>query len=874
MAWRARRVSYATVRTLSDALDIPEALAWTLARRGLDTPDTAGEFIHADGPLAPPEALDGIAPIAERLLDAVAAGRTIAIHGDYDCDGVCATATLAGPLRGLGASVLTFLPSRFSDGYGVRIETVERLADEGASILICVDCGTSAVDALARAAELGLEPIVLDHHLAGGQRPPGLIANPALGIAPPDAPAAAGVVFAVVRALAARTGADLLGIDPDDQLDLVALATIADAVPLVGDNRRLVIRGLERMRRSPRPGIVALCRAAGTDPRTLDARALAFTLAPVINAAGRLEHPDRALALLMEDDLARAGVIADELWSVNAARRDVEQGITAEAIAQIEASPSEIRDANAIIAIGDGWHEGVIGIVASRLVEHFDRPALVLTRDQEIAKGSGRSLPDLDLHDLLGRASTRLTRWGGHAGAVGLQLPAREVAAFRDEFLAAAAGLADTLARARVRPVDAVVGARELTLATAEAFEALAPFGRGNPQPRLVMPACTTEAAGTMGKDRRHLNVRLHCGGAHLRAVGFGLGHRVGALADGTRVDVQVRLGIERFQGIVGPRVTIDQIDAVIPGPDAVSCASACDLRCAARRGLADIRSRLAADQDPVRSIAGGSPRGIMDQRGLGVGLVRIAALAGADAGVVVVVGDVPRRRSVLADALHPDRIGVELATLAGVRCAPAGAAERLALAGRRAGIVVADYAALGEYALPGDTHLVVLDPPAEPAHIAALQTRSADRWVHLVWTAHEVAFMRALTDERWDLDPLARSLWPSLEAGGTWAWDPTLEAVLLGDASAIRHPAAVADVLAAFVELGLAEVSDDGLTVARRSEQRPFAQAPRALQAAERRAAAHAFLDLAPTVDPFRLGHDAGSPPAAIAGADQRSTV
>jgi len=263
-----------------------------------------------------------------------------------------------------------------------------------------------------------------------------------------------------------------------------------------------------------------------------------------------------------------------------------------------------------------------------------------------------------------------------------------------------------------------------------------------------------------------------------------------------------------------------------------------------------------------------------MDQRGLGVGLVRIAALAGADAGVAVVVGDIPRRRAVLADALHPERIGVELATLAGARCAAAGAAERLAVAGRRAGIVVVDYAALDACDLPADMHIVVLDPPAEPAHIAALQARAAQRWVHLVWTAHEVAFMRAVTDERWDLEPLARALWPTLASGGPWAWNRELEALLLGDGPAIRHPEAVADVLAAFVELGLAEVSDAGLVLARPDVRRPFGQAPRAQRAAERHAAAHAYLDLASTLDPFRPDADGVPAPVPIAGADQRSTV
>jgi single-stranded-DNA-specific exonuclease len=878
VAWRARRVPFATVRTLRDTLEIPESLAWTLVRRGLDTPELALEFIRADGPLDPPESLDGIAEIADRLLEAIAAGRRIAIHGDYDCDGVCATAVLARPLRSLGADVVTFLPSRFIDGYGVRVETVEHLADEGVSVLVCVDCGTSAIDALTRAAELGMEPLVLDHHLAGGQRPPGLIANPALGIAPADAPAAVGVVFAVVRALAARSGGGLLGIDPDAELDLVALATVADAVPLVGQNRRLVMRGLAQMRRAPRPGIVALCQAAGVDPRTLDARALGYTIAPVINAAGRLEHPDRALALLLDDNVDSARPVADDLWRVNAERRDVEQLITAEAIAQIEASPPEIRDANAIVAIGDGWHEGVVGIVASRLVDHFDRPALVIARDGDIAKGSGRSLPDLDLHDLLGRASGRLTRWGGHAGAVGLQLPAGEVAAFREELLAAANALGDVLDRARIRPVDAVVGARELTLETAEAFETLAPFGRGNPQPRLLMPGCTAEAAGVMGKSRQHLNVRLHCGGAHLRAVGFGHGHRRGALADGARIDAQVRLGIERYQGLVGPRVTIDRIEPVVTGRDAVACAPACDLGCTERQGLVQIRAGIAETGAPGHVTATTGPLGVEDHRGQGVALVRIAALAAADGGVVVVVGDVSRRRAMVADVLHPDRIGVELATLAGSRCSAPEATTRLGLAERRPGITLVDYGALAEFPLPATAHVVVLDPPPDADRAADLRARAGGHWVHLTWTAHEVEFMRALAMERWDLRPLAQELWPELSRNRTWSWDGALERLLLGEGPAIRPPAAVADVLAAFAELGLVRVSADRLEVATPRERRPFADAPRAARAAARLTAELAYLDMAATLELFPP--ESGYPEIPVATrsqpshAAQRSTV
>jgi single-stranded-DNA-specific exonuclease len=856
--WKFGRVPYADVRTLCDELDIPEAMAWTLVRRGLDTPEIAGEFIRADGPLDPPGALDGVEAIADALLEAASHGATIAIHGDYDCDGVCSTAILARPLRSLGATVATFLPSRFTDGYGVRVETVERLADAGTAVLVCVDCGTSSVDALTRAAELGMQSIILDHHLSAGVRAPGLIANPALGIATDDAPAAAGVVFAVIRALAERGGQGVLAPDPDTEIDLVALATVADAVPLVGQNRRLVLRGLAQMQRAPRPGIRALCRAAGVDPRTLDARAIGYTLAPVINAAGRLDHPDRALELLLSDDDVAALSIAEELWRLNADRREVEQRITAEAIAQIEASPPEIRDAHAIVAIGDRWHEGVVGIVASRLVDHFDRPTLVLTRDGDVAKGSGRSLPGFDLHDLLGQASGRLGRWGGHAGAVGLQLPASQVAAFRDEFLAAAAAIGPMLDRARVRPIDAVVGARELTLETAEAFEALAPFGRGNPQPRLLMPGCTTEAAGKMGADRRHMNVRLHCGGAHLRAVGFGHGHRVPDLRDGARVDVQVALGVERYQGLVGPRVTINHIEPVTEGRPPVGCAVACDRLCGDRITAARLRDAVLGEAQPVLVTDPALPRGVDDQRGAGVALVRIASLAGADGGVAVVVGDIPRRRAMLTELLHPDRIGVEIATLAGVRCAPDPLSSRLELASRRPGILLIEYAMLTRVAVPDNLHLVVLDPPSDPGDAARLRTCAANRWTHLVWTRHEAQFMRDLAAERWDLRPLATAIWRELAGHHMFTWSEAAAIALAGDGSALRHPDAVADVLAAFGELGLLEISADGLTIRAPDVARSLESAPRIAAAAARFAEAQAYLDLAASVDVFDDARDA----------------
>lgn len=850
MGWRAPRVAFAEVAALRQELDCPEILAWTLVRRGLGDPAAAREFIRADGPLDPPEAIAGVPQAADRLVTALRRGERIAVHGDYDCDGVCSTAVLAGSLRAAGGDVVTFLPSRFTDGYGVRTETVERLAADGVRVLVCVDCGTTAVDALQRAADLGLECVVLDHHLAAGVRPPGIIANPALGRPRDDAPAAAGVVFAVTRALGERIGGGLLGPTPEDDIDLVALATVADAVPLVGQNRRLVARGLAAMRANPRPGIRALCRAAGIDPRTLDARHLGFSLGPSVNAAGRMRDASEALTLMLCTDLDEAMPLAERLWQLNVERRDVERRITEEAIAQIEASPDALRDAHAIVAAGDGWHEGVVGIVASRLVERFDRPAIVITRDGDQAKGSGRSLAGVDLHDLVGRADSRLTRWGGHAGAVGLQLPAADVAAFRDELLAAAEGIGAVIERARIRPVDAVAGARELTLENAESLQALAPFGRGNPSVRLLMPGCRAEGASTVGSGR-HLSVRLVCGGAHARAVGFGHGHRAGSIGDGDRLDAHVSLGVERWQDLTGAKVVIERLEALRAArPVTGECATACDVTCGSRRDISYIRERALAPSprlpDPPPPAP---PLTVSDLRGEGAGMSRIVALCGADAGVAVVVADVPARRTALREVLAPARIGVEVATLTGSRCALAAARDRIALAEGRPALLLVEAASLADVALPPGLHVVALDPPATAWEAGWLRARAGGRHLHLVWGAEEVALADRVAEDRWGLRPLAAAVWRALRDAGGLPWGPELERLLVGE-GVLPHPDAVADALVALSEIGLLELTADGVRVVASTPSSPLEDAPRAVRCAAMRHQTRGFLALAPTLD------------------------
>jgi single-stranded-DNA-specific exonuclease len=852
VSWRTSRVAFSEVAALQQALDVPEPVAWVLVRRGLGDPAVAREFMSSDGPLAPAEDLAGIAEAADRLARAVRVGESIAVHGDYDCDGICSTAILVSALRGRGAEVHPFLPSRFREGYGVAESSVEALADRGARVLVCVDCGTSATQALTRAVDLGLDPIVLDHHLAGGRRPPGILANPALGRPADDLPAAAGVVHMLVRALAARLDGGALAPDADECIDLVALATVADAVPLVGDNRRRVAMGLRAMRERPRAGIAALCAAAAIEPRVISARSLGFTLAPCINAAGRLAHPDRALELLLAADRETADPIGLELWNLNDERREVERAIVEQAIAQVEAEPDEIRRAGVIVASGDGWHEGVVGIVASRLAERFERPAVVIARQGETAKGSGRSVPGVDLHALVGAAAGSLIRWGGHPGAVGLELPAAAIARFRDDLIEAAEGARAAIARARVRAVDAVVGGPDLTLATAEALDRLAPFGRGNPPVRLVVPAAELAEPSRVGQGK-HLQVRLRSAGVHARAIGFRMGERAAHLDLDERHDAVIGLEVERWQGVVGPRVSIEAIDAVEPRPVLPGmCAQACDAGCRDRRALAELRA-MALGEDATTSLPEGMdapPLGIRDRRGQGAALATLAALAGADRGVVAVVADVARRREALVAALEPGRLGVEVAVLGGARCDAAAMAARLGLARGVPALAMLDYARLAEIDPPEGMHVVLVDPPASAEDAAWAVSRAGGRWLHLAWGGPETELALRVAEDEWELRPAITAVWSGLRDGAERAWGPDLEAILLGDGPTSRPPRVAARALRVLSELGLVEMGEAGVRAASAPARRELDASALYVACRARLDATRAYLDRVATLD------------------------
>ena len=554
--WTIRPCPHRVQAELAQTLGISELTAGVLVRRGYDDPEEARAFLAGELEPHDPFLLGDMRLACERIRAAVAEGRRICVHGDYDVDGIAATTLAVLLLRELGADVVWHLPSRFDEGYGVRSETLARLADEGCGLVLTVDCGITAVEEVAEAKERGLEVIVTDHHRPGETLPD----CPIVATRPSDYPfpelCGTGVVY--------KLGQALFGVDseiPKRHLDLVGLATIADVVPLLDENRSLAIAGLRSLARTQKPGLRALMRAAGVDPAAVDAGAVGFRLAPRINAAGRLGHPRAALELLLTEDADDARRIADSLEELNRERQAVEGRILREAIKQVESWPEAERRRRAYVIAGADWHEGVIGIVASRLVERFNRPVVLIAGGEGDWKGSGRSIASFDLHAGLAACSELLERWGGHRAAAGLSIKPEHVAEFAARFAEHAAGLLGDEDLAPQTRIDAVVprGTR-LTLELCAELARLAPFGLGNPDVTLLAPGCELGDLATVGEGK-HLRFRVRCDGADAgSAIAFGYGSQLDTYRREARYDVAFRLAENRWNGTVAPQLVVRRV--------------------------------------------------------------------------------------------------------------------------------------------------------------------------------------------------------------------------------------------------------------------------------------------------------------------------
>ena len=548
-------VDRAAVAALARELGVSEVTASVLVRRGYGRPDDARRFLAAEPPGHDPLLLGDMAAAVERIRSAVAAGERICVHGDYDVDGICATALAVLLLGELGADAGWHLPSRFEEGYGVSRDTLGRLADDGVGLVLTVDCGITAVEEVATARARGLDVVVTDHHRPGDALPDCPVVATRPSAYPFPELCGTGVVY--------KLGEALLGADHPAvrrHLDLVALATIADVVPLVDENRALAAAGLRALATTRRPGLRALLRSARVDPAAVDSGAVAFRLAPRINAAGRLCRPDVALELILAEDDDAAESRARELEDLNRERQAVEDRILREATALAEELPVPTRRRRGYVLWSEDWHEGVIGIVASRLVERFGRPVVLVARSHEGWKGSGRSIPRFDLHAALQACSGHLQRFGGHRAAAGLSIQPERLEAFAEAFAAHAdaALTEDDLHSPAV--VDAVVSANELTLELAHELEKLAPFGLGNPDVTLLVPATRAVAPATVG-DGKHLRFRVtqhgRDGGT---AIAFGQGAQLDRLRADALVDVVCRLKENSWNGTVAPQLVVRRL--------------------------------------------------------------------------------------------------------------------------------------------------------------------------------------------------------------------------------------------------------------------------------------------------------------------------
>jgi single-stranded-DNA-specific exonuclease len=538
------------VARLQRELGVSGPVAQVLVRRGMAEPTRARAFLDCSEEHSP-QLFAGIGEAVEAILRHVGQGTRITVHGDYDVDGVCSTAVLVRALRELGADVDFYLPDRASDGYGLNLDTVRRLAARGTRLLVTVDCAVTAVQEVAAARALGLEVVVTDHHSprADGELPQAPIVHPLLCGYPCKDLCATAVSYKLAQALYEGLGRDPREMQGD--LDLVALATVADVVPLTGENRTLVRRGLRTLASTTKPGLRALMKVAGVDPSTVAERSLGFALAPRLNAAGRLYRADAGLELILTSDPQRAERIAQELDSANHERRQIERRIRFEAEAQM----AELGERPAYVLAGEDWHPGVIGIVASRMVELSGRPVVMIALDADTGRGSGRSVESFDLLAGLTACGGSLLGYGGHRAAAGLQIERGRVG----EFAAALSAHADHALEADdlvpLERVDAIVAGPQLGMSLAEELASLAPFGRGNPAVSLMVADAVFADSRPMGEGK-HVRFSVESQGARARAVAFGCGGRL-PVRDGEPVRATFALEVNEWNGISEPRLVL-----------------------------------------------------------------------------------------------------------------------------------------------------------------------------------------------------------------------------------------------------------------------------------------------------------------------------
>ncbi len=561
--WHVRPHDRAAVERLERAAGVSSIVAALLLARGLTAPEQVRAFLAGTmADLRDPEALPGVPEAADRILAAARAGRRIVVYGDYDADGMCATAILVGCLEVIDARPVWYVPDRLEEGYGLNAAALESLAAAGASLVVTVDCGIASVTEARRARELGLELIVTDHHSFTDSLPEAdVLVHPRLPGAgyPFGELCGAGVAFKLAWAIATRAS-NAKQVTPRLRemllrgMGLAALGTVADVVPLLDENRIYVKHGIECLRRRGGPGLARLIELAGLHEKSaLDAEDLAFRLAPRLNAAGRLGQAACGIELLTTADAARAESLANYLHELNAQRETEERSIQLAATKQARDRFDTENDA-ALVLADRGWHAGVIGIVAGRLAERHHRPVVMIAQDAHQGRpaiGSVRSVPGFDVHEALVACREHLLTCGGHAAAAGLRIADERIEDFRAAFVAVVDRMLPAELRRAQVTIDGETTLGGLTLDAVEQIEKLAPFGQANRRPVLCASAVVLAAPPrVIGAGGKHLAMQLRQHGASIRGVAFGAAEWLPHLpAPGQPFHVAFKPKINEFRG-------------------------------------------------------------------------------------------------------------------------------------------------------------------------------------------------------------------------------------------------------------------------------------------------------------------------------------
>ncbi|ALC89825.1 recombinase RecJ [Bacillus sp. FJAT-18017] len=554
--WIVRDYDLGTAEKLAEELNISPLVSSMLLNRGIDNSDSARTFLFGGQDFHDPFLLEGMDRAVARIQEAIANQEPILIYGDYDADGVSSTTVLMITLRELGANVSFYIPDRFSEGYGPNEAAFRKAAESGIELIITVDTGIAAIHEAEIARELNVNLIITDHH------EPGPVLPEALAIIHPKLPgsnypfrelAGVGVAFKVAHALYGKL--------PEHLLEIAVIGTIADLVSLTGENRLIAKKGIEKLKSTKNIGIKAIFKVAGVELQTINEETIGFSLAPRINAVGRLEHASMAVDLLLSDNMEEAAELAHEMDSLNKERQAIVQSITLEAIEQVEKEFPP--DSNKVLVVGkEGWHAGVIGIVASKLVERYYRPVIVLSYDREkgLAKGSARSIPGFDLFKNLSTTRELLPHFGGHPMAAGMTLKLEDVAELRRRLNQLAEMQMSDDDFIPVMQLDAEISISDCTLEILEELQLLAPYGMDNPKPRISIENAEISTIRKIGSDHNHLKLTLAGDEKSVDAIGFGLGKFFDHISPASRLSIAGELSINEWNNIRKPQIMLQDI--------------------------------------------------------------------------------------------------------------------------------------------------------------------------------------------------------------------------------------------------------------------------------------------------------------------------